>query len=256
MKWRGEEDGREVRLARAIFVFAVAAILIGIWLAGCDKIHINIPGLQPPLKVDLTFSCAGCETEARGPAPLVVLFTAQANRDGVRYEWDFGDGYRVEAGPIAGHLYAYPGEYTATVRVTDPEDEATAEASVTITVTESIPDVVTKLIPSNSWLGGIVVLPRVIQAGEPFAGYISLVAQSDLSYVNLHISGVGGCFQFQPDSQQWAGLSQGAAWVFRFQGTALCQRGDPVVWVYLTVAAETDGDQFTLQIPLSWAETK
>ena len=76
-------------------------------------------------------------TPTSGSAPLTVSFNAlgSVDPDGtvVAWAWDFGDG-QTGTGPLASHLYALPGLYTATLTVTD-DDGATASASVRITAT-------------------------------------------------------------------------------------------------------------------------
>ncbi len=77
--------------------------------------------------------------EASGPAPHRVRFDATGvdpdgrNADLV-YHWEFGDGGESLARRPA-HTYREPGEYTATVTVTDPYG-ATAEAEVDVEVTD------------------------------------------------------------------------------------------------------------------------
>jgi len=78
-----------------------------------------------------------------GGVPLTVSFNATLSFDVdgeiAKFEWDFeGDGvYELDTGttPTAQHTYEQMGSFAATVRVTD-NDGATAEDSVTITVTE------------------------------------------------------------------------------------------------------------------------
>ncbi|MFP4474496.1 MAG: PKD domain-containing protein [Desulfatibacillaceae bacterium] len=97
-----------------------------------DSITINVQPVAP----EVTASA----TPARGLAPLVVEFSAQASdRDGsvVLYEWDFdGDGSyddtRADATPFT-HTYNTAGTYMARVRVTD-NDSLTGVADTAITV--------------------------------------------------------------------------------------------------------------------------
>ena len=70
-----------------------------------------------------------------GDAPLDVRFSAEGSDpdgDTLRYEWDFGDGGSA-FGAQATHRYAAPGDYEATVTVTDPDGE-TGVATVQVTV--------------------------------------------------------------------------------------------------------------------------
>ncbi|WP_189611457.1 FlgD immunoglobulin-like domain containing protein [Saccharospirillum salsuginis] len=89
-----------------------------------------------------------------GNAPLVVTFTPDANTQTaiVRYEWDFeGDGTydRSETvGRDQTFTYQTPGEYDATLRVTDSEGEQ-ATGQVRISVGNEPPDVSVDLNPSN-----------------------------------------------------------------------------------------------------------
>ena len=58
-----------------------------------------------------------------GEAPIDVRFSAEGSDpdgDALSYEWDFGDGGQA-FGAQATHRYSAPGDYTATVTVTDPD---------------------------------------------------------------------------------------------------------------------------------------
>lgn len=57
-----------------------------------------------------------------GPAPLYVHFEARASDpdgDPLTYRWDFGDGSTVSNSAHTHHSYTAPGNYTATLKVTD-----------------------------------------------------------------------------------------------------------------------------------------
>ena len=78
-----------------------------------------------------------------GPAPFTVEFDASGSTDEddniVKYEWDFdGDGLWDEEGSLVEHKFRDEGEYTATLRVTD-SDENESRAEVAITVSGEIP---------------------------------------------------------------------------------------------------------------------
>jgi len=49
------------------------------------------------------------------------------------WEWDFGDGV-VEHGPRPSHVWAKPGEYTVTLRVTDDADRPSPVATTTVSI--------------------------------------------------------------------------------------------------------------------------
>ena len=73
-----------------------------------------------------------------GEAPLEVAFDVQASDpdgDELAYEWDFGDGSPTSSEEDPTHTYTEPGEYEATVTVSDGTDEVTD--SVTIQVGEA-----------------------------------------------------------------------------------------------------------------------
>jgi PKD repeat protein len=71
-----------------------------------------------------------------GPAPLTVRFGVWDpfhNIDGPTYYWDFGDGSPPSTKKSPKHTYERPGNYTATLKVTDAagkEDEDTIEIQV------------------------------------------------------------------------------------------------------------------------------
>ncbi|MBL1275073.1 MAG: PKD domain-containing protein [Ectothiorhodospiraceae bacterium] len=90
----------------------------------------------------------------RGDAPLTVTFTPNASTNNAisRYEWDFeGDGTydRSETvGRDQRFTYNTPGNYNATLRVTDSEGEQ-ATGIVVISVNNESPQVSVTLNPSN-----------------------------------------------------------------------------------------------------------
>ena len=70
-----------------------------------------------------------------GPAPLKVEFTARLDEDlpgPFYFQWDFGDGARDVSNPTS-HVYNKPGEYTASVAVTnDKGQRATRDVEITV----------------------------------------------------------------------------------------------------------------------------
>jgi PKD repeat protein len=82
-----------------------------------------------------------------GAAPLTVAFDGTTSSDpeggALTYAWDLdGDGgFDDGTAPTAGFTYTLPGNYTATLRVTDPSG-ATGTASVAISVGNTPPDAV------------------------------------------------------------------------------------------------------------------
>jgi hypothetical protein len=60
-----------------------------------------------------------------GPAPLTVNFTVTIYDDDVvkpKFTWNFGDGSRESHQQNVQHTYKKPGQYKATIRVTDAND--------------------------------------------------------------------------------------------------------------------------------------
>ncbi len=97
----------------------------------CTATFLLSIGNEPP-----TAEVAAAPTS--GTAPLTVAFdgTGSFDPDGtiVAYAWTLGDG-TSGSGATAGHTYATPGTFTATLTVTDNEG-ATGSASVTVVVTQ------------------------------------------------------------------------------------------------------------------------
>jgi len=96
-----------------------------------------------------------------GDAPLSVTFTPNATTNNaiIRYEWDFeGDGTfdRSETvGRDQSFTYNTPGNYNATLRVTDNTGEQ-ATGTILIAVSNEAPDVSITLTPSNGQIPLVV----------------------------------------------------------------------------------------------------
>jgi PKD repeat protein len=75
-------------------------------------------------------------TPSSGTVPLTSNFSSIGSYDPdgtiVAYEWNFGDGSAVVAGPSASHVYSTAGGYTATLKLTD-NNGLTATRGVTLT---------------------------------------------------------------------------------------------------------------------------
>ncbi|UCG52597.1 MAG: VCBS repeat-containing protein, partial [Candidatus Latescibacterota bacterium] len=75
-----------------------------------------------------------------GPAPLEVSFDASAsfdpNGDPIDHTWDFGDGSPPETGELVSHIYDEEGLYTATLTVSDGQENDST--GTTIEVGDSI----------------------------------------------------------------------------------------------------------------------
>jgi hypothetical protein len=82
----------------------------------------------PPLTV-------ACTANPRaGSAPLPVDFTASADggRRTYEYDWDFGDGGAGSNNPRPSHVYETPGDYEASVTVTDGLQQAACARSIRV----------------------------------------------------------------------------------------------------------------------------
>ena len=84
---------------------------------------------------------AATATPSSGTVPVVVNFSSAGSSDPdgsiVAYEWAFGDGSSVAAGPSASHTYNLAGTYAAQLKVTD-NSGLTATKSMTITVNPAV----------------------------------------------------------------------------------------------------------------------
>ena len=82
--------------------------------------HVTGPGIYGAFEtVDLHVEAT--VNHQSGPVPLSVGFKAIVTGGHPPYGvvWDFGDNEDPKAGPVVAHAYADPGDYTATVMVTD-----------------------------------------------------------------------------------------------------------------------------------------
>lgn len=99
-----------------------------------DGLIPNAGNLQPPL-------ASASVSYAPGYAPLLAEFDSQGSTDSdgtiVGYQWEFGDG-STATGQTTSHTYNAPGEYTATLTVTDNDDLSSTE-TVNISVLNRSP---------------------------------------------------------------------------------------------------------------------
>jgi PKD repeat protein len=98
------------------------------------------PGIEQSEDVDIEVKEEGIDFDIEtdsdvGAAPLTVEFTARLDEDlpgPFYFAWDFGDGGRDVSNPT-NHTYRKPGEYTATVTVTNAQGQrATRDAQIQV----------------------------------------------------------------------------------------------------------------------------
>jgi len=121
------------------------------------QIRVSRAGLVPP-------NAVVAASPTRGFPTLDVAFDATTSfgfeSNIVRYDWDFGDGQTTDnGGPMVAHGYGDPGEYTATLTVTDDQN-------LTDAVTVGI----------NVYEGGPFAVPGTVEVewykpGGPDVGY-------------------------------------------------------------------------------------
>ena len=91
-----------------------------------------------------------------GSAPLEVQFTgsdsSDPDGDTLTYDWDFGDGSAHSTAADPTHTYATPGNYTATLTVTDGHACARDTDTVTISAGNDPPSVPTISTPADESL--------------------------------------------------------------------------------------------------------
>src|SRR5262249_42997232 len=104
--------------------------------------YTYLPGNQPP-QVNPAASAT------TGLAPLAVDFVANAtdaDGDALSVVWDFGDG-QTATGAAVSHAYTRTGQFSASVKATDPAG-AFASATITMIVTPDPRPVVQVLTPA------------------------------------------------------------------------------------------------------------
>ncbi|WP_449479987.1 lectin [Streptomyces avidinii] len=109
-----------------------------------------------------------------GRAPLSVAFSAAGSSDpeggALGYAWTFGDGATsTAAGP--SHTYTANGQYTATLKVTDPTGKS-ATASVRITVGNTAPTVRLELPVTGSIYDFGAAIPFRVTVTDPEDGAV------------------------------------------------------------------------------------
>jgi PKD repeat protein len=113
---------------RRVFLFVVAAIAVTVAPATAQTGMIGPgPGFWPP---PLAIWAGTSNNTWTGPAPLEVDFSVWMLSGGAgppyRWWWTFGDGPSTSSAQNPSHLYLNPGNYTATVTVTDSQGNWTS----------------------------------------------------------------------------------------------------------------------------------
>ncbi|HKN93216.1 MAG TPA: PKD domain-containing protein [Thermoleophilaceae bacterium] len=91
-------------------------------------------------------------TPTSGMAPLSVSFDAGASdQDGdtLTYDWDFGDGSAHSTATAPSHEYSTPGDYTASVTVSDGRGKSTTKTVEVTATPDHAPDVSPSATPSS-----------------------------------------------------------------------------------------------------------
>ena len=122
-----KRSGRPSKSAvRRVVLFVVAAIAVTVAPASAQMGMIG-PGLGPP---PLAIWAGTSNNTWTGPAPLQVDFSVWMMGGGAgppyRWWWTFGDGPSTSSQQNPSHLYLNPGNYTATVTVTDSQGNWTS----------------------------------------------------------------------------------------------------------------------------------
>jgi len=130
----------------------------------------------------------------RGAAPLKVRFSAKGSfdhdpGDSLRYEWRF-TGKTVQArGPQATFSFPKPGEYPASVTVTDPQGKS-AEARLTVRVGNEPPKVAIKVQGNRSFYFDDKPVPYQVQVTDREDGALGKTipaSQVDVSFQHLPV---------------------------------------------------------------------
>ncbi|WP_406045082.1 ThuA domain-containing protein [Micromonospora sp. NBC_00898] len=111
-----------------------------------------------------------------GPAPLTVQFASAGSRDpdgsAITYAWDFdGDGTTDSTDPNPSHTYSTPGNYSATLTVTNAAGRM-ATASVPITSGNTTPTVRIELPPAGGFFEWGDQIKYKITVSDPEDGTI------------------------------------------------------------------------------------
>ncbi len=102
-----------------------------------------------------------------------VTFNALAS-GAAAYEWNFGDGTTVDAGPSVTHTYISEGTFNVSVKASNETCDATAEQTISVGKTTSV-NTALDVVPTRAFAVGESVVVRFGKPGESF------VEVSDLS---------------------------------------------------------------------------
>ena len=77
---------------------------------------------------------ACCDVPATGTLGNSVSFSSACSKDGVKYEWNFGDGSSVSTEANPSHIYLNPGTYTVKLMVMDKKGSKMDDTSKSIVI--------------------------------------------------------------------------------------------------------------------------
>ena len=126
---------------------------------------------QPPVAV------VAQTTPTSGDAPLAVLFSSAGSSDpeggALSYLWNFGDNTSSTA-PNPSRSYSIPGNYTATLRVTDPTGLShSASVAITVRPPPQPPVAVIATTSPTSGAGPLTVQFSGVKSSDPEGGALS-----------------------------------------------------------------------------------
>lgn len=168
-----------MKIARvAGLIVPLVAVLL---LAGCGGLVVDIPWIENnSLQAAISTSCANCQAELTGYAPLFVAFDGtKSTGDIAAYAWDFGDGVTA-GGAVVAHSYAQPGIYEVTLTVANATGETDTARTVVLVLSEDSG----RAIHREGQLASVTAqAPERVKLGDRFRVIVTVQARQDLGYV-------------------------------------------------------------------------
>lgn len=238
---------------KSLILFAIVVLAIGL-LAGCG-ISVDVPWISNDnLQAVISASCANCQSELTGYAPLFIAFDGtKSTGDIASYVWDFGDGMTAE-GAVVTHSYDQPGIYEATLTVMNTSGETATARTVVLVLNQDSGRAVTR---EGELIAVTAQAPERVRLGDRFRVIVTFQAKQDLSYATGSI-GLPEEIVWVGGDGQWTWIRPRAgstrSWQLEGEVFLTLEKGSALLVLVRAVSQSGDDEELKVWLPIAMEE--